>query len=281
MNKVYVFLIALFAFFMAGSVFATVGGPTYISEIGFSATESAVYYKVNDNGGRGCPPIIHKIDLGTGKDSEVKSCDQYESEYATNEAGFQKYTQFLHDFYQTVSYLGSVSLKKNNINVQVKFVKEGLMEGFDEPVWRDFEAQVFQDGREIGKINFRGCAKDQPHVFEGYMIPNSNQMLFLISNKGDCFEGGYVRESLHLMRGVTYHDTNIVRSFKEESATEPNSGNVVVYATTEATSELPKPTDELAPEPLVDRINNKIPYAILAIIALFGLGYGFRRAAKK
>lgn len=267
MSKLYIFLIILGFLFTTNSAFATVGGPTYISEIAFSATDNAVSYKVHDEGGRGCPPIIHKIDLGTLQDSEIKSCDQVEQEFPFSEASVQKYDQFIADIYQNLSYLGSVSLKKNNIDVQVEFVSEYKMEGFDEPVWNNFRATIIQDGKEISKIDFKGCAKDQPHVFEGYLIPNSDKIAILISNKGDCFEGGYVKEILSVVKGIKYYDENIVRSFKSASATEPNAGNMVVYAG----------TSEPTPQPEETPFSNKNVYAILAIILGLGLGYFFGR----
>ena len=271
-KKLLLFSIILGIYFIVNSVFATVGGPTYISEIAFSAVNNSVYYKVHDGGGRGCPPIIHRIDLTTLKDLEVKSCNQVEREFPYSEANTQKYNQFIADTYENLSYLGSVSLKNNNIDVQVEFLSENKLEGEDNwVISRDFRATITQDGKEIGAINFKGCAKDQPHVFEGYMIPNSNAMAILISNKGDCFEGGYLGESLHIVKGVSYYDKNIVRGFKQASATEPNMGNLVVYAGV-ANKEASAP-EETATS---NKNNNYILY--IAVIALgLGLGYFFGR----
>lgn len=255
---------------VGGTALATVGGPTYISSIAFNAKENSVYYIVHDNGGRGCPPIIHKVNVATGTHSEVKSCDQLESEDVHSEEGRQKYNQFIHDTVTVLPALGSVSLSKNRIDVQVKSLRAEFMEGFEEPVWWNFEARIAQDGKEIKKINFRGCAKDQPHIFEGYMVPNSGKMAILISNKGDCFEGGYVKESLHLISGIKYYDTNIVRSFKEESATEPNTGNLVVYA-----DQAPRPAEDPNLPESESTSNTKNRGLIYAIVALLlGLGIG-------
>ena len=265
MSKLYTFLI-IGSLFIAGSAFATVGGATYVSEVAFSATGNAVYYKVHDEGGRGCPPIVHKIDLVTLLDSEVKSCDQVEQEFPYSEANTQKYNQFITDIYQNLSYLGSVSLKKNNIDIKVEFLSEYVQDDFI--FWNNFQATIIQDGKEISKIDFKGCAKDQPHVFEGYRIPNSDKIAILISNKGDCFEGGYVKEILSVVKGIKYYDENIVRSFKSASATEPNAGNMVVYV---GTSE-PTPQPEETPSS-----NKNTIYAILAIILGLGLGYFFGR----
>lgn len=275
MNKLYIFLIILGIFFVASNAFATVGGPTYISEIALDNPESnvikSVYYKLHDGGGRGCPPIIHKIGLVSLTDSEVRSCDQAEQDGA-------KYPQFVSDTYQNLSYLGSVSLKKNNIDIRVEFISENKLEGFDDPVSNNFLATLAQDGTKFGEINFKGCARDQPHVFEGYMIPNSNSMAILISNKGDCFEGGYVKESLSVVKGIKYLDKNIVRSFKTASATEPNSGNMIVYATT---SETTKP-DMKAPTENNNSIKNNNNNLYIAVIIIgLGLGYFFGRKTKK
>ena len=168
-------------------VLATVGGPTYISSIAFKTPENFIYYTVHDNSGRGCPPNIHKIDLSIIKDFEVKSCTQVEQEFLSGEyeEGMQKYSQFITDTYQDLPYLGSVSLKKNNINIDVKFLSEHIES--NETFWSEFLAIITQDNKEVAKLNFRGCAEDQPHIFEGYRIPNSDVMAILISNKGDCF----------------------------------------------------------------------------------------------
>ncbi|HCC84641.1 MAG TPA: hypothetical protein DEP87_03080 [Candidatus Pacebacteria bacterium] len=183
-------------------------------------------------GGKGCPSIIHAISLTNVQDTEVKTCDEVFQQFFKNysEENQNKYSQFIYDTYQNLSYLGSVSLKKNNIGVNVEFISENVAED-GEVYWREFDAIISQDGKSLTRTRFRGCSKDQPHIFEGYRIPNTDSMAILISNKGDCFEGGYVNESLHVIKGIKYYDTNIVRSIKEESATEPNTGNMVVYAT--------------------------------------------------
>ena len=118
-------------------------------------------------------------------------------------------------------------MKKNHINVRAEVLSENIENG--ETFWTEFRATLTQDNKEVAKLDFRGCAKDQPHIFEGYRIPNTDAIAILISNKGDCFEGGYVSEILSIVKGIKYYDTNIVRGIKEESATEPNIGNMVVY----------------------------------------------------
>jgi len=226
-----IIILFVFSLLMSGEkVLATVGGPTYISEIAYNASNNSVYYLENDYGGKGCPPVIHSINLTNNQNTQVKTCDEVFQEFFKNysEENNQKYRQFISDFYKSLSYIGSVNLKKNNINVNVSVLSERVENG--EKYWTEFRAVLTQDNKEVAKIDFRGCDKEQPHIFEGYKIPNSNAMAILISNKGDCFEGGYVRETLHLVEGVKYYDTNIIRGYKEASATEPNLGNMIVYA---------------------------------------------------
>lgn len=215
---------------LSEKVFAAVEGPTYISEIAYNASNDSVYYLKTHYDGKGCPPVIHQVNLTNSQDTEVKTCDEVFQEYFNgySEKSDQKYRQFIFNFYKNLSYIGSVSLKKNNINVSVSTLSERVENGGK--YWTEFRATVTQDNKEIAKIDFRGCDKEQPHTFEGYKIPNSNTMAILISNKGDCFEGGYIRESIYIIKGIKYYDTNVVRGFKEASATEPNSGNMIVFA---------------------------------------------------
>lgn len=261
-----IFVPVIFSLLLVGrEVFATVGGPTYISSVAFQAQDNSVYYLVHDNSGRGCPPIIHRVNLAILEDREVKSCEQVEQEFPQTEEGRQKYNEFIADTYQNPPYLGSVSLKKNNIDVAVEFLSEHIEDGY--PLWSEFRAAFFQDKKEVGRIDFRGCAKNQPHVFEGYYIPDSDALAVLISNKGDCFEGGYVKEVLRVVKGVKYYDTNIVRSFKGELATKPNLGNLVVYGVLEEAGK-----DEKAPVLLKTFALN---FIFLAVTFVAGIVLGY------
>jgi len=268
MNKPYLFFVTLVVLFIANSASATVGGPVYISSLVFNGQDNSIYYMINDYGGRGCPLIINKINLSTLKNSEIKSCDQVEKEFPYSEENIQKYNQFRENIFKNLPFVGSISLKKNNIDINVKFLSKHIEN--DSVSWSKFRATLFQDKKEIGQIDFNGCAKDQPHVFEGYIIPNSSSMALLISNIGDCFEGGYIKESLRVIKNVKFYDKNLIRGYKADSATELNSGNMVVYAENEEA-----PT--LEPDALVNPSENKKNYTIFYIIVggilTLGLGY--------
>src|SRR3989338_780212 len=58
---------------------ATTGGPRYVSRLGYDSAAKTLYYVVNDMGGRGCPPVIHKLNLPSGMRGTVASCDELEA----------------------------------------------------------------------------------------------------------------------------------------------------------------------------------------------------------
>ena len=281
-------LIISWLFLPTNNVKATTGGPTYISEIAFSTSSNSIFYIENDNSGRGCLPIIHKLDLTTLKNLELKTCTEIEQEFLNDkyEEGVQLNNQFISETFENLSYLHSVNLKKNNIKIIINFLSEYIEDGF--AYWSEFSATIIQDNKEISKINFRGCTKAQPHIFEGYMVPNSDALAILISNKGDCFEGGYINESLHLIKNIKYYDTSVIRSFKDRAPSEPNLGNVVVYASLDS---------EINSERIENNATNKsennynwrkyyIHDLLLAIIVLIlgfiiGIYFGKKSSTKK
>ncbi len=265
---------------LSDNTFATVGGPTYISEIAYDKATNSIYYLENDNSGRGCPSIIHQVYINNGEDTEVKNCDEVFEEYfkSNDKESEERYRQFISDFYSNLSNpnIGSISLKRNNININVNVFSEYIEN--DEKYWTEFEAIVIQNEKKLIAFDFRGCDQEQPHIFEGYRIPNTNILAVLISNKGDCFEGGYVNETLHLVKGVTFYDEKLVRGYKGASATEPNLGNLIVYAPSE--NVLNEKTDDSVVEPLlngnIDRNimenNNLTCFSPLTLLMVFIVG---------
>src|SRR3989344_1889921 len=127
-----IFVLAVFSLLISSEqVFATVGGPTYISQIAFNASKNTVYYLESDMGGKGCPSIIHAINLANVQDTEVKTCDEVFQQFFKDysEENQQKYSQFISDTYKNLSYLGSASLKKNNIDVRAEVISEHIENG--------------------------------------------------------------------------------------------------------------------------------------------------------
>ena len=269
-----------------GKANATVGGPTYISDISYNPLNDMVYYFKHDNGGRGCPPIINAIDTITNLNTEVKTCDEVFEEYNlySDTQGDERYSQYIYDFLKPLTDINSINLKKNNIDITVDSLSEHIESG--EKFWTEFRATVFQDNKEIAKIDFTGCDKEQPHVFEGYMIPNTNTLALLISTKGNCFEGGYIRETLHLINNIKYYDATTIRGYKEAAATEPNIGNIVIFASQKPGSQnaqaIPTNVQTVKP-PLQSKYLANMIGISSGIILFFGvfLGYLLGKRAKR
>lgn len=276
-NKILLTLIlgiALISFLQNKNALATVGGPKYVSEIAYNpSNNSIIYYKLNDNGGMGCPPIIHSISVVSGKDTPVKNCNNVLSEFfqTYDEKNQARYSQFISDTYQGLHYLSSVNLKSNHIGVEVDVLSENIINN-TEVLWTEFRATIKQNNKEIAKLDFRGCSKDQPHLFEGYRVPDTNTMAILISNKGDCFEGGYVTERLFIIEGVNYYDTNPVRPIKTDTATEPNTGNLVVYADSQ---DLLNTQQTTTTTPTTDQKNSKTNIILFIVLLVAGIAIGY------
>ncbi len=226
-NTIILFVLALvFLSFSANEALATVGGPTYISRIVHDSQNQAVYYLEHDEGGRDCPAIIHKIDLKTKVDSEVKSCS--EAEIMSSES----YSSLMGNTFKDFNYLHSINLKKNNISLDIKTISENKdTDGYT--MSTDFKMSLFQDKVNKSIVDFKGCSVDDPNTIEGYMVPDSNTLILLISRKRNCFEGGYIGEDLYVVDGINYHDKVPVRTYKDVAPTEPNAGNLVVYPSVE------------------------------------------------
>ena len=237
---------------------ATTGGPRYVSRLGYDSAAKTLYYVVNDMGGRGCPPVIHKLNLPSGMRGTVASCDELEAGKTVD----------IEAFFKNLKPISSFGLKQNKIAVTVAVVAEHG--GEDGIQTTDFRATASQDGKTKAVIDFRGCSKDQPHIIGGYAIPDSTSMALLISRIGDCFEGGYVYEDVYPINDIMYYDGNRSYGDKTNGPLEPNIGNLVVYASN-ATSATPTPA------PAKSEQSNSTLYTIIALVVGLGIGYAMRR----
>ncbi len=213
----------------AESVSATVGGPIYIERLSYSSGENALYYLINNQGGRGCPPEIEKMDLATGERTLVLPCDKIEATYYTKE-GFNSsdYDQFIQNAFEPLTSLQVISLPKNDISVTVDYVGENKIEDFT--ISSDFQALIFQGGQKKETIDFTGCYKDQPNVFRGYMIPNTNKVAMIISRIGDCGEGGYTNDNVYVLDNINFQDTTAMAYHNSFSGPQVHQGDLVISA---------------------------------------------------
>ncbi len=199
----------LLSLFLIPTVFATVGGATHVSLLSYSPQEQTVYYLEEDGGGRGCPPIIQKINVASKQQSAVKTCDELEADpYPSND-------YFIAETFRNLVPLSEINLEENKISVAVSFVSEQLDPNGDgiNGIQQTFlKATVFQDGIQKGTFDFTGCTRDQQNTFEAYRIPDSTSIALVLSGKKDCFEGGYLTERVFLVDGII-HDNNTKQSY--------------------------------------------------------------------
>ena len=258
MNKLLIFLLTFGILFMTNSALATVGGPTYIHTFKYNPLNESVYYTLHSESGRGCPPELLKMSLNSGKSTIVFSCDQGEKllegsgsydPYLVN-AAIDKITA-------NFKNLIPINLKSNKISVDISFVNyTNFSPEISEIKNANFIASVYQDGKKIVDFPVSGCNLEQPFVFAGYAIPGfDKKIVLLLSAKGDCWEGGYIYESLHVVGGVSNLDKKYLNFYKSDSALVPNEGTLVVFESSPETS------------------NNFILYTIFGSILALGLGY--------
>lgn len=246
------------------SAFATVGGPTIIYDFTYNPANESVYYIKQDFGGRGCPPELLALSLNTEKVTTVFSCS--EGEVMSQEQVAATITTTTNGF----KTLTPLNLKSNAIMIDLRFIKtETYGSESDEVMRRHFLATVYQSGRKVVEFAITGCTIDQPFTFQGYSIPGFNKKILLLSSaKGNCAEGGYINESLHVIGGVDNLDKTATGNFyKGVTPLLPNEGNLVVYeadslkftaVTTADSSTTPPVTETSTKESLFRRFVNWI-----------------------
>lgn len=210
---------------IASSASATTGGPTFVYDLVYNPQDESVYYTKSDHGGRGCPPELLKLSLSSKASSFVYSCDDAERNPGPVAPRIASMTEGF-------KYLIPVSLVKNNIEIDVVYTSSSETFPGDNGPWRRaFSATVYQNGKKVDEFSLTGCSLEQPFLFEGYALPSFNKKLILLSStKGDCMEGGYVREALHAVSVENVSDKNYSTAYyKQDSALVPNEATLVVY----------------------------------------------------
>lgn len=234
---------------------ATVGGETFIYDFKYNPSDESVYYTQMDLGGRGCPPELKKISLNSEKSTVVFSCDQGEkiTEVQVNSQ--------INTITKNFKALVPLGLKSNAISVDINFVKAETYDSASEDILlRHFTLDVYQNGKKIKEFPVTGCALDQPFTIQGYSIPGfDKKIMLLISAKNNCYEGGYIYESLQVLGGVANLDKTVTGNFyKSASPLLPNESNLVTYesdkagifevASTSTTTPVPVITEEIPAE---------------------------------
>lgn len=271
MQKILFTMVSFFvAFAYLPHAHATVGGPTVIDSFKYNPADESVYYTLLSESGRGCPPLLMKISLNSGKSTIVLSCEQGEAlarnkdynqsiavvntEIARRTEGFKK--------------LIPISLPNNKITVDVDFLREKRLEG--SPEWimgRDFTGTFYQNNMKITEFPVFGCNLEQPFTFAGYAIPGfEKKIILLLSTKGDCWEGGYTYEAPYVVGGMKVLDRTHANFWKSSSPLVPNEATLVVFEKDEpVSSPVLSSTSPASPSPLSPRANE---YPIGALVAV-------------
>lgn len=190
---------------------ATVGGPIFVKNLAYNAASNSIYYQEDNYTARDCTnPLLWQINLTTSTTTPVMSCQEtYDKYFAAGDtgddgnAGQIMYDAYVSKFYQDLAILPRISFDLNKISINVIATSEHFDD--DMKFWTNFRATVRQDEAELSTIEFRGCTSSQPHLFQGYKVPDSDKLVLTISGIGDCLEGGYLNETVHIINGVSWY----------------------------------------------------------------------------
>jgi hypothetical protein len=211
---------------------ATVGGPTTIYDFKYNHSDESVYYIQLDGGGRGCPHVLKKMSLDSGVVSTVFSCDDGEKLINGNFDNIYLVNKKISDLTNGFKDLTPISLKKNNFEIKLSYLKDNYIGDAEKfKISSTFTASLFQNNEKIKDFEVSGCTIEQPFIFDGYIIPGfDKKIILLMSAKGDCFEGGYVSDSISVVGGVGNLDKTYYSSgYKGLGPIQPGEGSLIVY----------------------------------------------------
>ncbi len=225
-------------FLGVSQVKATTGGPTFIYNLTFNPADSSVYFLERSEGGKGCPPELKKISLLDEIITDVISCDmagmldksELDLEINTITSNFKDVTMLL--------------LPRNSIAFDVSQVRtEMLSDGWVSRT--EFLVTVYQNGKQIGQFPATGCSANQPFVFGGYLARGiTKKFILILSTKGDCFEGGYSKDTIHVINGITIEDKSSYGDAKSDKPLTKNEATIVVNIADQSTKTTATPTSQ-------------------------------------
>ncbi|MFA7201786.1 MAG: hypothetical protein WC099_02235 [Candidatus Paceibacterota bacterium] len=231
------FIVISAVVFIPNEAQATVGGPTFIYGFTYNPIDESVYYTSIDLGGRGCPPELMRLSLNSGTVDTVYSCDDGEKMIQKNGTYDESLViAEINKITKNFKSLTPINLKDNRISIDVNYLNSEKSPYDTNEIARiNLTTVVYQDAKKIVDFPITGCNKEQPFTFEGYAIPGfDKRIILLLSTKSDCFEGGYLTETLYSVGGV--NNLNKVfrtNTIKEASALTPHEGTLIVFESEE------------------------------------------------
>lgn len=278
-------LVIIFIALLPITSHATVGGPTYIYSFKYNPTNESVYFVKQSESGKGCPPELLKMALATGATDAVFSCDQGITLMTADiNVGYTPVNTAINNIIKNFKDLTQIHLPKNNIAVDVNFVRSEKYPNDDFVAQPHFIAKVFQDNIMLAEVPIVGCALDQPFVFAGYAIPGfEKRIVLLLSTKGDCYEGGYINETLYTVGDIAHIDrTPVGDSWKIASPLVLSAATLAVFEK-DIVGANADPTDsdgtvDTVPIPTTEEESsqdNSYPLIPLALATVIGMVIGF------
>lgn len=268
---------------LPSATFATVGGPTYVYALKYNPADESVYYTQISQSGRGCPPELWKVSLNTGNKVVVFSCS--DGEAILNQSGgydFNPVNTKIDNLVKNFKDLTPISLPKNTLAIDVNFISTEKLTPQDDWILRShFTANVYQGTTEIVNFPITGCNIAQPFTFAGYAIPGfDKKIILLLSTKNDCFEGGYISETLHVTGGLNNLDKTYANdSFKNPSPLLPSESTLIVFEKDTPNFLTKTETTADGDEDVIENNNNEafslpnlVTVAIISILAGIILG---------
>lgn len=268
------FALSMFAFSLYAH--ATVGGPTYIGDFHYNRADESIYYQVNEQSGRGCPTLLYKTSLENRVTTPVINCDQAEAivNASTNQQDrYYGLRTTYADMLSAMKPLSPIALNQSNISIDVAYVNESTFgTGPDSFVsHRNFIANVYQNGTKVDSFEITGCSVNQPFVFLGFTIPGFEKKIVILSSaKSDCYEGGYIREKLHVVGNVSNINKDYINVYKTHyEGLEVSEHTPIVFEQDSDPTTIPASSTNSTPKD-----NNK-NHTVIAFIAVIMLALGF------
>lgn len=223
-----------------------------------------------------------KTSLVTEESQTAYSCDQGEQLLANGDYDNSRVYSEINKITDGFKNLTPISLKENKISIDVAFVKNETYSPESNEIMRAiFDVSVYEDDIKIKNMSVQGCNAEQTFTFEGYAIPGFNKkIVLLLSTKGDCFEGGYIKETLYVVGGLDSVSRNTaITSFKNETALSPHEGTLVVFESDEVIGIDEEEATTTSPSTTTNSF--RLVTLILAAIAAILLGTFFGRLSKR
>lgn len=195
---------------------ATVGGPSFITNLSYDSKTQDVYYIEHDFGGRGGLPEVKSHNINSGLEKPVFPWDYSGSDW-------KEELSRRRDFVSKLPVLIRIDLEKNKISFKVAVVGEDKIYDYSR---LNVKVDVSQEGKAIKTFNMNVCKVGQNINFTGFVVPGTNNLVILVNAITDCFEGGYPMDKVFWVKEVKILDSSalVIRS---EGQNRPKDANII------------------------------------------------------